>query len=66
MTYIETILGAIAGDLRVTEAPLGSFGITATPATTDPSQRLLNRDYWGSFQLHLTFNLGSIVVLPRN
>jgi len=45
MTYIETILGAIAGDLRVTEVPSALLESTATPATTDPSQRLLNRDY---------------------
>ena len=45
MTYIETILGAIAGVLRVTEAPLALSESPATPATTGPSQRLLNRDY---------------------
>ena len=44
MTYIETISGAIAGDLRITEAPSALLQ-TATPATSDPSQRLLNRDY---------------------
>ena len=48
MTYIETILGVIAGDLRITEAPLAHSESTPTSAATDPSQRLLNRDYWGS------------------
>ena len=48
MTYIETMLGVIAGDLRPAEAPLALLESTATPATKDPSQWPLNHDYWGS------------------
>ena len=46
MTYIETMLGAIAGILRLAEAP-SALSETGTPAASDPPQRLLNRDYWG-------------------
>ena len=52
MTYIETILGAIAGVLSVTEAP-SALSKTATSATTDSSQRLLNRGYWGPISASL-------------
>ena len=53
MPYIETILGAIAGDLRVTEAPSALSEYCLTSATTDPSQRLLNRGYWGPISASL-------------